>query len=165
MSMQRRIAASSRNAGAAHGAGRAAALGALLLVGAACNERAPASAPANPASSATATLPADAAQSAPAGAAASSGPSDATRACVDRELRARHLNEFGDPEGTMYAGGTPLFDEAGAGKPEGAGGGRTRDRMERIVARHSDIAAKCGLGSARGPGAPRGEGGGSAPGR
>ena len=26
-------------------------------------------------------------------------------------------NEFGDPPDTLYAGGTPLFDETGAGKP------------------------------------------------
>ncbi|HXX29379.1 MAG TPA: hypothetical protein VEJ89_01535 [Myxococcaceae bacterium] len=33
-------------------------------------------------------------------------------ACVDRWLAARRLDAFGSPQGTLYAGGTPLFDEA-----------------------------------------------------
>lgn len=30
---------------------------------------------------------------------------------IDAWLRANHLNEYGDPQGTIYTGGTPLFDE------------------------------------------------------
>lgn len=30
---------------------------------------------------------------------------------IDAWLRSRDLNEYGDPEGSMYTGGTPLFDE------------------------------------------------------
>src|SRR5258706_447546 len=31
--------------------------------------------------------------------------------CVERWLAERDLNQYGDPAGTMYTGGTPLFDE------------------------------------------------------
>ncbi|MBW7876112.1 MAG: hypothetical protein H3C47_09005 [Candidatus Cloacimonetes bacterium] len=30
---------------------------------------------------------------------------------IDRFLQERGLNEYGDAPGTMYMGGTPLFDE------------------------------------------------------
>ena len=48
---------------------------------------------------------------------------------LDEEIRRRGLNEYGDPKGTMYAGGTPLFDERT---------GATIDRYEYIVSRHRD---------------------------
>ena len=32
-------------------------------------------------------------------------------ACVDRWLKGHGLDAYGNPEGTMYAGGTPTFDE------------------------------------------------------
>ena len=54
--------------------------------------------------------------------------------CLDQELQRRGLNEFGDPPGMVYAGGTPLFDE------------RTGKRTERdayVFARHPDIARSC----------------------
>jgi len=35
----------------------------------------------------------------------------AEEACVDQWLAARTLDPYGNPLGTMYAGGTPLFDE------------------------------------------------------
>jgi len=31
---------------------------------------------------------------------------------IDNWLLSQSLNEYGDPEGTMYTGGTPTFDEA-----------------------------------------------------
>ena len=62
--------------------------------------------------------------------------------CLDRELAARHLNEFGDPEGTMYTGGTPLFDEKS---------GKRTDRAEYVFSRHPDIGRVCGPGSDAGP--------------
>ena len=55
--------------------------------------------------------------------------------CLDLQLQKRGLNTFGDPEGTVYAGGTPLFDEKT---------GKSTDRAEYIKARHPDIAALCG---------------------
>lgn len=36
---------------------------------------------------------------------------EAEEACVDKWLAERGLDPYGNPEGTMYAGGTPLFDE------------------------------------------------------
>ena len=56
------------------------------------------------------------------------------QSCLDAQLAARKLNEFGDPDGTVYAGGTPLFDEKS--------GART-DRAKYIFARHPDIARAC----------------------
>ncbi len=54
--------------------------------------------------------------------------------CLARELAARGLNEFGDPPGTAYAGGTPLFDEKT---------GQRTDRAAHVFARHPDIARAC----------------------
>ena len=54
---------------------------------------------------------------------------------LDRQLAAKGLNPFGDPEGTMYTGGTPLFDEKT---------GRSTPREQYVFARHPDIARACG---------------------
>ncbi|WP_240358389.1 hypothetical protein [Myxococcus vastator] len=35
----------------------------------------------------------------------------AQEACVDAWLQKQGLDAYGNPEGSMYAGGTPLFDE------------------------------------------------------
>ena len=51
--------------------------------------------------------------------------------CVDRELRVRRLNEFGDPEGTTYAEGYPLGVTA------------TTDRYEYVMRRRPDIGTIC----------------------
>jgi hypothetical protein len=63
----------------------------------------------------------------------------ALETCVDAQLAARGLNEYGDPAGTMYAGGTPLFDETAPG------GGGARARVPWILNRHPEIAAACGV--------------------
>ena len=51
----------------------------------------------------------------PASAAEPPGTLSASRAaelaCVDKWLAGRKLDPYGNPLGTMYAGGTPLFDE------------------------------------------------------
>lgn len=60
--------------------------------------------------------------------------------CIDRELSAKGLNAFGDPPGTMYAGGTPLFDEKT---------GRSIPREQYVFDRHPEIARAC-----RGDGGP-----------
>lgn len=60
--------------------------------------------------------------------------------CLDRELAAKGLNSFGDPEGTMYAGGTPLFDERT---------GRTISREQYVAARRPDIARACAADAGR----------------
>lgn len=48
---------------------------------------------------------------------------------IEDMLRKRGLNEFGDPKGTMYAGGTPLFEEHS---------GKMWDRFEYILSKHRD---------------------------
>jgi hypothetical protein len=54
--------------------------------------------------------------------------------CVDRWLAARKLDRYGLPEGTMYAGGTPLFDEAT---------GRQIDRLGHIYRKHPEAKTAC----------------------
>lgn len=48
---------------------------------------------------------------------------------IDEMIRKNGLNEFGDPKGTMYAGGTPLFNERT---------GEMHDRYDYILKRHKD---------------------------
>jgi len=55
---------------------------------------------------------------------------DETRRRVDRWLKERGLNEYGDAPGTVYAGGTPLFDERT---------GRRTDRYDYILRRHPEL--------------------------
>ena len=87
----------------------------LLLAAAACRQSTPheASAP-PPSSGATAaarpTPPAE--RAAPAPVAASRFQLDAKQTeCVEQWLRGHGLDDYGNPKGTMYAGGTPTFDE------------------------------------------------------
>jgi hypothetical protein len=54
--------------------------------------------------------------------------------CVERWLAGRDLNQYGDPAGTMYTGGTPLFDERT---------GKTTDRMEYLLRKHPDLKQAC----------------------
>jgi hypothetical protein len=56
------------------------------------------------------------------------------QSCLDRELAARGLNQFGDPPATVYTGGTPLMDEKS---------GKTTDRATYVFSRHPDIARVC----------------------
>lgn len=48
---------------------------------------------------------------------------------IEESIRKNGLNEYGDPPGTMYAGGTPLFNEFT---------GKTRDRYDYILSKHKD---------------------------
>ncbi len=50
---------------------------------------------------------------------------------IEAWIKATGRNQFGDPPDTMYAGGTPLFDERT---------GKFRDRFEYILERHPDLA-------------------------
>ena len=61
-------------------------------------------------------------------------PNDAAASCIDAWLAERHLNEYGDPVGTMYSGGTPLFDERT---------GTRRSRLQVLLARQPDLARAC----------------------
>jgi hypothetical protein len=62
------------------------------------------------------------------------GASKNVESCVDRWLEARKLDRYGHEAGTMYAGGTPLFNEAT---------GEARDRVEYIFERHPEARAAC----------------------
>jgi hypothetical protein len=64
-------------------------------------------------------------------------PDAAAQSCLDQELSRRGLNPYGDPPDTMYAGGTPLFDEKT---------GRALDRTAYVYARHPEIARSCDAG-------------------
>jgi hypothetical protein len=53
---------------------------------------------------------------------------------VDRWLAAQKLDRYGSKQGTMYTGGTPLFDERT---------GEQKDRLEHIFARHPAAKQAC----------------------
>ena len=53
-----------------------------------------------------------------------------TRQKIDRWIEAQKLNRFGDPPGTRYSGGTPLFD---------ARSGKYKDRYAYILERHPEL--------------------------
>lgn len=63
-----------------------------------------------------------------------SGDRQALESCVDAWLKTRNLDSYGHPEGTMYAGGTPLFNEAT---------GESRDRLEYVFERQPEAKAAC----------------------
>ncbi len=54
--------------------------------------------------------------------------------CVDAALKAAHRNRFGDPEDTVYAGGSPLMDERT---------GKTLTRDEYLKAKHPELKLEC----------------------
>jgi len=58
---------------------------------------------------------------------------DATKKRIDAWIRANNRNDYGDPKGTVYAGGTPLFNEMT---------GRTVDRYEYILQRNPELRPK-----------------------
>jgi len=71
----------------------------------------------------------------PPGETASSSAGAATEVqCVDGWLSSQGLDEYGNPKGTMYVGGTPLFDETT---------GKTTDRLEYIYQSHPEAKAAC----------------------
>ena len=53
-----------------------------------------------------------------------------TKARIDRWIKQEGRNTYGDPPDTVYAGGTPLFDERT---------GQVRDRYDYILARHPEL--------------------------
>jgi hypothetical protein len=55
---------------------------------------------------------------------------DATKQRIERWIKENDRNPYGDPKGTVYAGGTPLFDERS---------GRSRDRFEYILEKHPEL--------------------------
>ena|SRR5215469_4924031 len=96
---------------------RPALLPVLLLAAAACRPSTPHEAsapPPPPQSAAPAARPTPAAEHAvPPPVAASHIEVDAKQTdCVEKWLKGHGLDAYGNPQGTMYAGGTPTFDEA-----------------------------------------------------
>ena len=55
---------------------------------------------------------------------------EATKKRIDAWIKSEGRNDFGDPKGTNYAGGTPLFDMRT---------GRTRDRYDYILERNPQL--------------------------
>jgi hypothetical protein len=108
------------------------ALGALVAIGAAAGcAKTEQPVPGPPPSTAMAPLP----RQTPGTAAPKPGESETE--CVDKWLAAHGLDRYGHPSGSMYAGGTPLFNEAT---------GQTRDRLEYVYERQPDARAACRAG-------------------
>ncbi|MDZ4221583.1 MAG: hypothetical protein U1C18_01780 [Patescibacteria group bacterium] len=55
---------------------------------------------------------------------------DEQKTAIDAWLAANDLNRYGDPKGTFYAGGTPLFNEST---------GETTDRFEHLFAKFPEL--------------------------
>jgi hypothetical protein len=55
---------------------------------------------------------------------------DRLRRRIDEWIARNGLNPYGDPPGTMYLGGTPLYNEQT---------GLTRDRYQYILERHPEL--------------------------
>ncbi len=60
---------------------------------------------------------------------------ESPQACLDRWLATRNLDPYGAPAGTVYAGGTPLFDERT---------GLTRSRADWVYSLHPEARTQCG---------------------
>ena len=112
----------------------------LLLAAAACRQSTPhqASAPPPPEPAVTAPRPAPASQNAaPAPVSSPSLQLDATQtACVDKWLKGHGLDDYGNPQGTMYAGGTPTFDEKT---------GRSVDRWTLVAKNRPEALQSCAV--------------------
>ncbi|MFY2557476.1 hypothetical protein ACN469_07615 [Corallococcus terminator] len=63
----------------------------------------------------------------------------ALESCVDRWLAKHKLDSYGNAEGTMYAGGTPLFDERT---------GESTDRMAYVFNQKPEARKVCMKGTA-----------------
>lgn len=68
------------------------------------------------------------------GGAAGTDPRAQEEACVDEWLAQKKLDPYGNAEGTMYMGGTPLFDERT---------GERTDRLTFIYRSHAEARQKC----------------------
>lgn len=58
------------------------------------------------------------------------GVDEKTKKRIDEWIQKAGRNSFGDSPGTMYAGGTPLFDEMT---------GRRKDKYEYILEKHPEL--------------------------
>lgn len=90
-------------------------------------------APAGP----TAGRPQSAAERAPAPVSGSGPRLDAKQTeCVEKWLKGHGLDDYGNPQGTMYAGGTPTLDEAT---------GRTVDRWSLVAKNRPEALQSCAV--------------------
>jgi hypothetical protein len=55
---------------------------------------------------------------------------DKTREKIDRWIREKDRNPYGDPKDTVYMGGTPLFNEMT---------GQRKDKYEYILEKHPEL--------------------------
>jgi hypothetical protein len=60
----------------------------------------------------------------------------AQEACVDKWLTGKKLDRYGHPEGTMFAGGSPLFNEQT---------GETTDRLDYVYKRQPEAKKTCAV--------------------
>jgi hypothetical protein len=58
----------------------------------------------------------------------------AQETCLDKWLKDKKMDPYGHPEGTMYAGGSPLFNEMT---------GESRDRLDYIYQRQPEAKKVC----------------------
>jgi hypothetical protein len=56
--------------------------------------------------------------------------------CAERWLKGHGLDDYGNPKGTMYAGGTPTFDEAT---------GRSVDRWTLVAKNRPEALQSCAV--------------------
>jgi hypothetical protein len=55
---------------------------------------------------------------------------DETKKRIDRWIKEHNRNPYGDAKDTMYAGGTPLFDERT---------GNSKDKYDYILEKHPEL--------------------------
>jgi hypothetical protein len=53
-----------------------------------------------------------------------------TKLKIEKWIKDKRRNPYGDAQNTMYAGGTPLFDERS---------GKTKDKYEYILEKHPEL--------------------------
>jgi hypothetical protein len=70
----------------------------------------------------------------------------AQEACVDKWLNGKKMDRYGHPEGTMYMGGTPLFNEQT---------GEATDRLEYVYRRQPEAKKACAGAGAKTAPAPK----------
>jgi Predicted Zn-dependent peptidases len=56
-----------------------------------------------------------------------------TKQRIDKWIKEKGRNSYGDPKDTLYTGGTPLFDERT---------GKTKDKYEYILEKHPELRSK-----------------------
>ncbi len=56
--------------------------------------------------------------------------SEEQKKAIDDWIKKTGRNQYGDPQGTVYAGGNPLFDERSP---------QLKDRYEYILERHPEL--------------------------